>query len=125
MTLDAHTTEDVRRQLLELKDQALAATKRADGDFYRGYLADDTLAITPFGVFGKDQVVGQMSTPSSSFRSSAVSDVQAIPYTADCGLVTYRARYPSGDVLVSTLYLRREGAWQGVFYQQTPVPPGA
>ena len=125
MTLDADTTEDVRAQLLELKDQALAATKRADGVFYRGYLADDTLAITPFGVFGKEQVVAQMSTPASSFRSSAVTDVQAIPYAADCGLVTYRASYPTGDVLVSTLYLKRVRTWQGVFYQQTPVPPGA
>ena len=125
MTIDAHTSEEVRRRLLELKDQALAATRRADGGFYRGYLAEDTLAITPFGVFGKEQVVAQMSTPSSSFRSSAVTDVRAFPYTADCGLVTYRASYPRGDVWVSTLYLRRDGIWQGVFYQQTPVPPDA
>jgi len=121
---DARSTDEVRAQLLELKDQALAATQRADGDFYREYLADDTLAITPFGVFGKEQVVAQMSTPSSSFRSIAVTDVRAFPYTADCGLVTYRASYPSGDVLVSSLYLKRNGTWQGVFYQQTPVPPG-
>ena len=60
---DARNTDEVRAQLLALKDQALAATQRADGDFYRGYLADDTLAITPFGVFGKEQVVAQMSTP--------------------------------------------------------------
>ena len=76
-------------------------------------------------MFGKDEVVAQMSTPSSAFRSTAVTDVRAFPYTADCGPVTYRPSYPSGDVSVSTLYLKRDGIWQGVFYQQTPVPPHA
>ena len=39
----------------------------------------------------------------------------------DCGLVTYRAGYASGTVLVSTVYLRRPEGWRGVLYQQTPV----
>jgi hypothetical protein len=35
MALDAHTA-DVRKQLIELKDQAVAATKRGDEPFLRG-----------------------------------------------------------------------------------------
>jgi hypothetical protein len=36
MALDAHTAADVRHQLTELKDQAVAATKRGSERFLRG-----------------------------------------------------------------------------------------
>ncbi len=121
MNIDPHAAQQVESKLLELKDQALEATKRADGDFYRRYLADDTIAIVPYGIFNKQQVVEQMSSSANPLRSSAVTDVRAIALSSDCGLVTYRASYPSGDVFVSSLYLKRDGVWQGVFYQQTPV----
>ena len=55
---------DVSAELLELKNQALAATKAADGDFYRGYLHDDAIAITPYGVFDKE----------ASFASDAIDN---------------------------------------------------
>jgi hypothetical protein len=34
--LSMHTAADVRNQLIELKDQAVAATKRGDEPFQRG-----------------------------------------------------------------------------------------
>ena len=39
--------------------------------------------------------------------------------------MTYRATLASGQVIVTTVYARRNGAWQGVLYQQTPLPPSA
>jgi len=36
MALDAHTAADVRNQLIELKDQAVAATKRGDEPILHG-----------------------------------------------------------------------------------------
>lgn len=36
MALGAHTAADVRNQLIELKDQAVAAAKRGDEPFLRG-----------------------------------------------------------------------------------------
>jgi len=36
MVLDAHTAADVRNQQIELKDQAVAATKLGDEPFLRG-----------------------------------------------------------------------------------------
>lgn len=105
--------DDVAAQLLELKDDALAATKAADGDFYRGYLHDDAMAITPYGVFGKEAIVAQMSAPRSSFASDAIDDTRAFVLSDDSGLVTYRATFPpaepGGDprvVFVTTAYKR-------------------
>jgi uncharacterized protein (TIGR02246 family) len=113
--------------LLTLKDQALDATKRGDGDFYRGYLADDAVAVVPAGVFGKDAIVGAMSAPAGRFSSSSVTDTRVTVLGPDTGLVTYVATFPdpSGGpdtrVFVTTVYLRRDGAWKGVLYQQTPM----
>lgn len=120
MTIETHIAQQVEAKLLEPEGQALDATRRADGEFYARYLADDTVAILPNGVFDKEAVVAAMSSADNSMRSTGVSEVRAIAFGADCGLVTYRASYPTGDVLVSSLYLDRDGTWRGDFHQQTP-----
>lgn len=114
----------IQTELLRLKDAALAATKRADAEFYADYLHDEAIAVTPFGVFDKAAIVAQMSSPSpsSSFVSDAVDDVRAIELSDSSGLVTYRASYPSGDVMVTTVYRRESDGWKGLLYQQTPLP---
>lgn len=122
---------DIAGELLALKDQALAATKAADGDFYRGYLQDDAVAITPYGVFDKEAIVVQMSSPQWSFASEAVDDTRAIVLSEDSGVVTYRATYPPAEpggkprvVFVTTVYQRGPGGWKGLLYQQTPLLAG-
>jgi len=45
--------DEVEAALRALKDQALAATRDRDRDFYRAYLADDAVAVLPAGVFDK------------------------------------------------------------------------
>lgn len=119
--IDTERAAAIERELIALKDAALDATRRGDGAFYDRYLAEDAVAIVPRGAFGKAEVVGQMAAAAGAFRSLAVEQVRAVALADDCGLVTYRARYPHGDVLVSTVYLRRAGSWKGVLYQQTPV----
>jgi len=54
VSLPTTTQENVEAQLLRLKEQALEATKRKDGAFYRNYLADDAIAVVPFGIFNKE-----------------------------------------------------------------------
>jgi ketosteroid isomerase-like protein len=119
--------QDIERELLELKDQALEATKRKDGAFYSNYLADDAIAVVPFGIFDKQAVVQQMSGD-SPFRSLHVDDTRAVVLNRDAGLVTYKATFESTDsdkktfqVFVTTVYARIDGAWKGVHYQQTPL----
>lgn len=121
--------EDIEKVLLSLKDQAIEATKRMDGDFYRNYLADSAVAVTPFGTFDKETIVKQMSGD-SPFRSVGVEDTRVIVLTQGSGIVTYKALFESvtGEkrtfqVFVSTVYAKINGQWKGVFYQQTPMPP--
>jgi hypothetical protein len=119
--------ENVAEILLALKDQALEATKRKDGGFYRHYLDDSAVAIVPFGVFDKAAIVKQMSSSESPFRSQRIDDTRAIELTPDSGIVTYRATFQGSDgadassVFVTTIYKKVNGEWKGVFYQQTPM----
>jgi hypothetical protein len=114
-------------ELLALKEAALAASARRDGEFYRGYLADGARAITPAGVATRAQVVDAARV--GDFRSVTVTDTRVDVLCDDVGLVTYRATFarPGGgtvDVLTTTVYRREAGAWKGVLYQQTPLSAG-
>jgi hypothetical protein len=114
--------DDVEATLRSLKDQALAATRDRDQEFYRGYLADDAVAVLPAGVFDKTAVVAALGSPGVPFQSSKVEDTRVVTLGPDAGVVTYRATLASGQVFVTTVYARRNGTWQGVLYQQTPLP---
>lgn len=121
--------ENIEAVLLSLKEQALEATKNGDGDFYQNYLDDSAVAIVPFGVFNKDAIVQQMSSGKSMFKSSGIDDTRVMVLTSESGIVTYKATYDtmkddiktSFSVFVTTVYVKKDGQWKGVFYQQTPL----
>jgi hypothetical protein len=113
--------DEVEATLLSLKEQVLAATRDRDQDFYRGYLADDAIAVLPAGVFDKAAVVAAVGAPQVPFQASKIEDTRVKVLSPDTGIVTYRATLASGVVFVTTVYARRNGTWQGVLYQQTPL----
>ena len=121
--------ENVEEILLSLKEQALEATRRHDGQFYRDYLADDAMAVVPFGVFDKAAIVRQMTARDAPFKSLRVTDTRAIILSPESGFVTYKATFESQtdqktfDAFVTTVYAKVQGKWKGVFYQQTPLRP--
>ena len=115
---------DVTSELLALKDQALAATKARDQDFYDGYLADDAIAILPAGVFDKTAIVAALGAPTVPFQSSEIKETRVVVLGPDAGVVIYRATLAAGDVMTTTIYARRDGVWRGVLYQQTPMASG-
>jgi hypothetical protein len=112
---------DVAGILRSLKDQALAATRNRDQDFYRGYLADDAVAVLPAGIFDKAAVLAALAGPQVPFQASKIEDTRVTVLGLDSGIVTYRATLASGAVFVTTVYARRNGTWQGILYQQTAL----
>lgn len=112
---------DMIQELKQLKQSALDATQRADGDFYMNYLADEAIAITPRGVLDKAAIVQAMSMPDAPFKSLGIKDERYVQLSEDVGIVIYKASYASGDVYTSTVYKRYDGTLKGVVYQQTPI----
>jgi hypothetical protein len=124
--MDTVNVDSVISILLSLKEQALEATKNADAAFYENYLDDSALAIVPAGIFKKEDIVKQMGSGHSQFKSTGIDDTQAIVLTPESGIVTYRAIYEKGDkstfeVFVTTVYAKIKDTWKGIFYQQTPM----
>jgi hypothetical protein len=119
--------ENIKDLLLSLKEQALNATKNKDEEFYRNYLSDEAIAVVPFGVFNKEAIVQQMSSPNSAFKSVSISETAVKVFNKESGAVTYRATFESSldktlfDVFITTVYAKINGDWKGVFYQQTPI----
>ena len=119
--------ENVKEILLSLKEEALEATKNMDADFYNDYLAENAIAVVPFGVFNKAAIIEQMASPDSAFRSRKIEDTRVMVLTDESGVVTYKATFEnvkdgnSFDVFVTTIYAKIKGVWKGVFYQQTPI----
>lgn len=119
--------KSIEETLLSLKEQALEATKNRDANFYNNYLADNAIAVVPFGVFKKEAIVQQMASPNSVFESKRIEDTRVMVLSQESGVVTYKATFESVkdgkafEVFVTTIYARISGVWKGVFYQQTPI----
>jgi hypothetical protein len=116
----------VEEELQALKAAAIRATADADAAFYKDYLAEDAIGVTPMGIFNKSQILDAMAG-GQAFKSSKIENSRAKALGPDAGLVTYEATFgrPGAEarsLFVSTLYERRNGKWKGVFYQQTPLP---
>ena len=116
-------TVDVASELAELKDRALKASSENDRDFYASYLADDAVAILPFGQLSKAQVLGSMVGAKAPFSAKRIEDTDIKVLGPDVGVVTYKAIYDRDGrefaVAATTVYRRQDGRWQGVLYQQT------
>lgn len=61
----------------------------------------------------------QVGQPQPSFRALAIEDERVSVLSEECGAVYYTAVYTDRRAAVSTLFLRRNGEWRAVLYQQT------
>ena len=123
MSIDEMTRDAVAEKLLRMKEGARRATRENDVAYYDGYMADDGLGIFPYGTFDKAAVLAQVARPQPSFRSLDIEDESVAVLSEDCGVVYYTALYPDRRVRISTLFLRRDGEWRAVLYQQTVLEP--
>lgn len=118
--------DGLEQELVELEREgweALAAGRGAE--YYREHLADNALMAFPFGVMSRDAAIDAMAAapPWSTF---SIDDAQVVALTDDSGVVVYRAtaqragQQPYSAVISST-FVRRDGAWKLAFHQQTPA----
>lgn len=97
-------------------------------DAYRRHLDDECLtAFTEMaGVWSRERIA-TMVADGPRWREVRI-DVQGLATpTADVAILTYRANAARGEdeqyvALVSSGYVRRDGAWKMMFHQQTPLP---
>jgi hypothetical protein len=124
--------DDIETTLLRLETMAWEASKNHDVNFYLGYLAEDAIAISPFGKREKLDVLNDLVINRTEMKGVAayrIEDPRVIVLGPESGLVTYAATVETEHegtiggmtILSTTVYARRDNEWKAVLLQQTPV----
>ena len=117
---------DLAAQLFDLETQLHRQDVRGDADALRRLIADD---FFEFGVSGtvwtRESIIEALRDEAFSVREAF--DFRLTQLADDVALVTYRAHRcatdhrPAADSLRSSLWRQRDGQWQMVFHQGTPL----
>ena len=121
--------DDVGATLIALEKQSWVAWRAHDGAFFSSFLSDDHVEVGARGITDKKSVVAGVASPVCTVDDYAVDQFRVTRLSADAALVVYHARQKTlcGNVAVpspawvSSLYVRLNGRWLNVLFQQTPT----
>ncbi|WP_226939097.1 DUF4440 domain-containing protein [Janthinobacterium sp. FT14W] len=120
---NAHLAAHLQALEAALQSQAV----RADSARLAALLADE---FVEFGSSGNlwTRAATLADLPAEDFCPRSISDFQARLLSDDVAFVTYRSQRLASTALAasaslrSSLWKRRDGRWQMVFHQGTPIP---
>ena len=124
--------EGLEAELIDLETRSWEAWQTRDASYFERFLSEDHVEVGFGGITDKRAVVASVGSSSCVVKSWSVADFSAHVLGNDVALLTYRAaqdttcgalRVPS-PVWVSSLYMRRDGRWQNVVYQQSQQMSG-
>ena len=134
-SLAALTTEgapagsSVEEQLMKMERDRAAAVVKADVATLEGMTADDYMLINANGQMSdKATTMNDIKTGSIKLTANEVSDMKVRVY-GDTAVVTgkssakgtIRGRELKGPVMFTRVYVKKNGKWQSVAFQQTPI----
>ena len=112
--------------LAELERAGSAALASGLGaDYYREHLTEDALMAFSFGVMSRRDAIDAMEA-APPWKSFEIEDPKVVALGDDCGVLVYRATAQRAGqepyrAVISSTFVRRDGAWKLAFHQQTPV----
>jgi hypothetical protein len=117
----------LKETLVKLEKQSWEAWRARDGKFYQNFLSDDHVELGGHGPFRKAAVLGFVGSPVCAVKDYAVDHFELTMFASDTALLTYHAAQDTtcsgkpvpSPAWVSSLYVKRNGKWLNVFYQQT------
>ena len=114
-------------RLLELEEQGWRALSSSDPvAFCIEWLADDALMVVPGSVIDRGAFLEAVAH-AEPWKTHHIDDPQTLRISADSAALVYRVRaqrenQPEFTALLTSVYVAREGRWQLVLHQQTPIP---
>jgi len=100
------------------------AFKSKSYDAFASYLANDFIEIETDGVYDKAGSVKGVQMFDAS--KAELSDWKTLKFDDDASLVTYVAKVPGFRTSYhSSIWVNRNGKWQGLFHMGTPAEPPA
>jgi hypothetical protein len=103
--------------------EALTAGRGAG--FYREHLTADALMVFPFGVLEREQSIEAIDA-APPWATYHIDESRVIALDGNSALITYRVTaqregQPPYTAILTSGYVRRDGAWKLAFHQQTPL----
>jgi hypothetical protein len=119
----------LKETLIQLEQQTWEAWKNRDGKFFQDNLSDDHVEIHGGGRTGKADVVAGVASPACTVKTYALDNFQLTVIGSDSALLSYHAAQDTtcgsyavpSPVWVSSLWVKRDGRWANVLFQQTPT----
>jgi hypothetical protein len=121
----ADSPNELAAHLFHLEQQLLQPSTRRDAAALTSLLAEDFREFGSSGrIYTRQQIIDQLAAESP--RHITLSDPFCRQLSEDIALLTYRstrtiALNVSSHALRSSLWVRRDGRWQMIFHQGTPI----
>ncbi|MGZ5251033.1 MAG: nuclear transport factor 2 family protein [Caldimonas sp.] len=117
--------------LVAIERRSWRAWQGHDGAFFGETLADDHVDIGFSGPVDKRAVVAGVLSPACAVRSFEVEGFRLVAVDANTAVLVYRAKQDTtcgafvvpSPTWVSSLYVKRDGRWQNLVFQQTQASP--
>jgi ketosteroid isomerase-like protein len=121
----------VEDEIKRIEKERAAAVTKGDVTALEKYTSDDYTFINRSGVLSdKARTMSGIKSGDIKITANDLSDLRVRVY-GDTAVVTGRANTKgtmggkdiSGPVLFTRVYIKKDGRWQSVAFQQTPVVP--
>ena len=119
----------VEEQIKKMEKDRAAAVVRGDVAALEGQTSDDYTLINASGqLTGKKETMDAIRSGSLKLTANEISDMKVRVY-GDTAVVTGKAdakgivggRELKGPVMFTRVYVKKNGKWQSVAFQQTPI----
>jgi ketosteroid isomerase-like protein len=123
------SAEDVQDQIKKLETERAAAVVKADTAILDKQTSDDYSIITMNGqMSNKSQMIDAFKTGKSKLTTDELSDMKVRVY-GNTAVVTGKAEVKgtlggqdaTGTMMFTRVYVKKDGRWQSVAFQQTRV----
>lgn len=126
---DSETDEKLLEELTSLEKDCWEATLKDDKEFFKTFLADEAKGMLADGaVIGTEQIIKNLDN--LDLKKYSMEKTTLLRIGRDAAMILYQASYEAihkgveeqySAVNCSSLYVRRQGKWRQVFYQETPT----
>jgi hypothetical protein len=118
----------LQKKLAEMETALWNAWKNKDPKPFETHLSADGVMVGEQGVSGKGTIAREISSMPCEVKSFTLSDWKLTRYGANYALITYKGAadgtcmgQPIPTTWSSSLWVKRKGAWQVAFHQETPT----
>jgi hypothetical protein len=122
------TARDVAEEIVTLEARGWDALTGAHGrGFYANLMAPDGIMVLPGMRLDREAALASIPDGTPSWDRFELTDSAVVELAPDVAVIVYTAAAWRGDeppyrAAMSTVYVRRGGAWQLALHQQTPAP---